>query len=242
MRRSIGVLFLAVGCFILGVASAAAQQPNAPGAVTASPVGDTEVTVSWTTPAPSGEPIGEGDYEGGCDTTDYFVRVRNLNVYEDVAEVFVVGTSYTMGVLTGSNTYEAAVWTYSAQCDDYSASPATVTFTTGSASGDGDPVPDTTPLLSPRAATDVTVTVSGTQAGISWTAPVDSSNHCDVLDYSVQLHNVSDGSADDIIKDYITGTSATVDGVTAGDTYRVFVWAYSEECDAWSPAGEARIN
>lgn len=234
MNRRLAVFLLILAGIILAALPAAAQEnPNAPSAVTASAVGDAEVTVSWTTPSTG---------EACPDITDYFVRIWDPAARRAVVELFTESRSHTVGGLNPGTKYVAYVWTYSAECDDYSLSPATITFTTTDAASEADPNPDSTPLLAPRAPTNVQVTVSNNTAAISWTAPVDDATHCDVDDYSVSVQDRTDRSIEDKVADYILTTSTTISGLTAGRQYRVLVYGYSVECDDWSAEGKATFQ
>ena len=233
LRAFAASLIIGTAFALLAAASAASQNPNSPSGVTAGPAGQAEATISWTTPFQS---------ETCFEITDYLVRVYNPSDGSDTAEVFTMNTSHTVGGLNPDTEYMVNVWTYWASCDEYSLSPASTTIATAGVASEGGPFQSSTPLLSPRPPSDVQVAVNSYTAEVSWTAPVDDATHCDVVDYTVVVSNLTDGSADDIQVDYITATSTSVSGLAPGSDYRVYVWAYSGECDAWSLAGGSTFS
>ena len=213
-------------------APAAANNPNAPSGITADE-GDTEVKVSWTTPTGT-----------TCPASDYFLRIYTDGYLEVAAEAFTPDNEYTVVGLTAGTDYIAELWTYSAACNDYSLLPADVAFTTNSTNDDtNDPEPAAdAPLLAPNPPTNVQVATNSNTAAINWTASASSSNHCSVTDYAILVDNLTDDTVDDTVVYDITGTSESVSGLTAGDEYDVYVWAYSADCSVWSSDGMATFT
>ncbi len=194
---------------------ASATIPKAPGAptgVAAAVSGDAgdALDVSWTAPEDSGT----------SDVTGYVVQWKSGDDdYSEDNQSDATDTSATVDGLTQGDTY---------------------TFRVAAVSADGQSDwSDEASALIPEASgvpTGVEVAVSG-DAGdaldVSWTAPEDSGTS-DVTGYVVQWKSGDDDYSEDNQSD-ATDTSATVDGLTQGDTYTFRVAAVSDDGQSdWS--------
>ncbi|MCY4560008.1 MAG: fibronectin type III domain-containing protein, partial [Chloroflexi bacterium] len=119
--RYLAPLALAFLCALAlsGVAYAQGQTPGAPTNVSVS-AADTEATITWEAPAAG---------EGTCEPTDYQVFVKRISD-GDLTVGNEVLSPWTATGLDPSTDYKVEIYTYSIDCDEYSAEPAQPTFTT----------------------------------------------------------------------------------------------------------------
>ncbi len=166
--------------------------PGVPTGLTAAP-GNAQVSLSWTAPSNT----------GGSAITDYTIQYStDGNIWTAFADGMGTDTSTTVTDLTNGVTYQFQVF-------------ATNTAGTGRAS---DPV-GATPRTIPAAPTGLTATPGNAQVSLSWTAPSNTGGSA-ITDYTIQ-YSANAGASWTVVNDGTsTDTSATVTGITNGDTYR----------------------
>ena len=226
---------LALFCTLALTSIAYAQSQDKPGApenLTVSS-GDTEATISWDAP----ESVGEGNT---CSPTDYEVWVERVSDGDRTWGSEVLSPWKATG-LDPSTAYEVEIYTYSASCDDYSAEPATATFTTAAADqGDAaEPeekhAPKRVRRLRAEPAQGEGEGQTGDSALLAWNAPsTKNGKHYAATDYAVKVIRVADNGEKTQVQltEEITATEHTVEGLVAGD-YRFRVAAYSGDCNCY---------
>lgn len=218
---------IALLCMFVLVGSTLAQvpRPGAPSNVSVVP-SDTEAVISWNAPQAG---------EGGCAPTDYQVWVEKV-IDDDLTKGNEVTSPWTATGLEASTNYEVTIYTYSIACDDYSAEPATSTFSTTAA--DADDAVEPAKKHAPKRARNLRAVKTDGQtdsASLNWNAPrTRGGKHHSASWYAVAVIRVAgDGTKTVIDTIYeITGTETTVDGLTAGN-YRFRVAAHNSECNCW---------
>ena len=204
---------IAAGIFLASGPLAAQVQtlPDAPESIAVTG-GATTAEVSWTAPANT----------GNCAIAEYFLRVYNRQDYSDTVDAFTASTQYTVSGLNADTDYAVEIYSYSAECDDYSIARAQSSFTTTQTALPSDPTPPSgQPLQSPEAPESISVAPGSTDATVSWTAPANT-GRCAILDYAILVDNLTDSSVADT-EDYITGTSFTASGLTSGQNYVAYI-------------------
>ena len=220
------VVVVLLSLFALGgVALAQNARPGPPSNVSVTPA-DTEAVITWDAPPTP---------EGGCAATDYQVWVEKVSD-DELTKGNEVTSPWTATGLDPSTNYKVTIWTYGADCDDYSAESAKATFSTTAADSDdaAEPAKKHAPKRV-RQLRAVKTTGQTDSASLSWNAPrTRNGKHHSASEYAVAVVRVAgDGSRTVIETIYdITATQATVDGLTAGD-YRFRVAAHSSECNCW---------
>jgi hypothetical protein len=179
---------------------AACTFPNAPTAVTAV-AGNGQATVSWTAPTPNGTQI-----------TGYVVTPYVNNVAQPTQEFGPTATSGVMPRLANGTTYVFIVETLGLS----GGFPAS-----SNPSAASNPVTPTNPPGSPGQVTGVTATAGNSQATVSWTAPVIPTG-AQTVGYFVTPYI---GNTAQNFPTSLTGTSASVTGLTNGTTYTFTVTA-----------------
>ena len=214
-----------------GDVSSQNSTPNAPTGLTVSATGDKEASLQWTAPS-----------AGSCATTDYFVRIQRSSggIEDEVADTSQ--TSYVATFLNASTGYRAEVWAYGSSCDRFSATPATVSFTTNASNSGSDPsAPVGQPKPAPNRPGAASMTKSGNSVTFSWSAPPVDTGRCPHTDYPWRVENRSTYNDSDDYGGFTTGTSVTVTGLTTGHNYLFSVWSYSTHpCDINSGGTELR--
>ena len=223
-------LSCALALALAGVAYAQGQTPGAPTNVSVSSA-DTEATITWEAPDAG---------EGACEPTDYEVFVDRVSDGDRTAGSEVLSPWKATG-LDPSTAYEVQIYTYSADCDEYSAEPATATFTTTAVDqGEaGEPeekhAPKRVRTLRAEPAQGEGEGQSGDSALLTWNAPsTKNGKHYAATDYAVKVIRVADNGdkTQVVLTEEITATEHTVEGLVAGD-YRFRVAAYSDECNCY---------
>ena len=224
-----GLIYASYGA---GEVASQGSRPGVPTSVTLAGTqgknakGDQEMRIVWTAPA-----------AGSCAATEYFLRIYDAD-HSIPEQGHTPYTEYVVTKLTASTTYSIEVWAYGASCDNYSTTPGTHSNTTNSANSSNDPAPAANqPMMAGNSPGSVSVSKSGATATLSWSAPAADSDRCPHTEYTWRVNNWT--PTDDTMHqdgDYLTGTTATVTGLTTGKTYIAQVWSYSERpCDLYSP-------
>ena len=104
---------------LVGLVYAQDSRPGTPTNLSVSP-SDTEATITWVAPVGG---------EGACEPTDYEAWVERLSD-GDITGGSEVNSPWTATGLEPSTEYEVTVYTYSLECDEYSAEPAQAKFST----------------------------------------------------------------------------------------------------------------
>lgn len=228
--RYLAPLALALLCALAlaGVAYAQGQTPGAPTNVSVS-AADTEATITWEAPVAG---------EGACEPTDYQVFVKRISD-GDLTVGNEVLSPWTATGLEPSTDYEVQVYTYSIDCDEYSAVAAEATFTTAGADAANaeEPAEKHAPkrVRRMRAVRAVGEGVSDDSAILSWNPPsTKNGKHHAATDYAVWVLRVAENGdkADVSTTREITATEFTVEGLTEGN-YRFKVAPYSADCNCW---------
>jgi hypothetical protein len=189
-------------------ASSPAVTPLAPAsapAITTAVAGDSQATLTWTTPTDN----------GGSGISDYIVQFRTDVVgssWQTFNDGVATGTSATVIGLTNGISYRFRV-------------AAITGFGTGNFSVDSNAV---TPLAPPAAPTGLSGTRGNQQVTLNWTAPVNTGGR-PITDYVVQFRTDVAGSTWQNFGDGIsTSTTAIVTGLTNGTAYRFQVAAVTD--------------
>jgi predicted phage tail protein len=174
-------------------AATPATVPNAPASLTATD-GNGEVVLTW--------PAVTGANTGGSPITGYEVRVHLAGDAAYTSHI-VTGLTYTATGLTNGQNYWFSVRAINAYGESDSAWSGT-----------------TTPAaVAPGAPTAVTATPGNTSVAVSWTAPVSDGGSA-IAGYNVFVSTIPGGlgtAANGSV--LITGTTATVSGLTNGISY-----------------------
>jgi titin len=154
-------------------------------------VGDSQVTLSWTTLASNGSPITgyavQTSTDGGTTWTTTSVGVVNSTVVGSL----INGGSYVFRVAATTN---------------------------GKAGNYSSPTSPVTPLGLPGVPTGLSATAGDGSARLSWSAPA-ANGGSTVNDYVVQYREISSGTWLTLAHPASTATSAEVSGLTNGATY-----------------------
>ncbi|MCY4558803.1 MAG: fibronectin type III domain-containing protein [Chloroflexi bacterium] len=219
---------LALALALAGVAYAQGQTPCAPTNLSVSS-SDTEATITWHAPEPG---------EGTCEPTDYEVYVDRVSDGDRTAGSEVLSPWTATGLEPGTD-YQVLVFTYSADCDDYSTEPAEATFTTDGvdAANAEEPAEKHAPkrVRRMRAERVQGEGESDDSAILTWNPPsTKNGKHHAATDYAVLVIRVAENGdkAEVSNTDEITATQFTVEGLTEGN-YRFKVAAYSADCNCW---------
>jgi titin len=203
-------------------ASAPAVTPLAPAsapAITTAVAGDSQATLTWTTPTDN----------GGSGISDYIVQFRTDVVgssWQTFNDGVTTGTSATVIGLTNGISYRFRV-------------AAVTGFGTGNFSVESNAV---TPLAAPAAPTGLTGTRGNQQVTLTWTAPANAGGR-PITDYVVQFRTDVAGSTWQTFGDGISsGTTATVTGLTNGTAYRFQVAAVTDFAQGAFSAPSAAIT
>ena len=203
--------------FTAGSTISASGNPGSPTNLQVS-AGDTEATITWT--APMG---------GDCTATDYQVWVEKVSD-DSITKGDEVNSPWTATGLDPSADYTVTIWTYGTGCGDYSLEPATATFST-TAADEGNAVTPTE-KHAPKRVKNLVVSVSGSTAAVSWTAPgTKNGKHYAATDYTVKVIN-ADTKVEVTNIEEVTNTSVTINNLSAGE-YKFKVIAYNSTCDCW---------
>ncbi len=197
--------------------------PNTPTNFAASNVSDNGATLTWT-----------ASVDGDCPTTSYDLTAEDPSQEVDWTKDGVTGTTATVTGLTPGTRYRASILAHSLSCNAYSDAYAYVTFiTTGTAPTTPVPTPGggsvTTPNIPTNFAAD-SITTAG--ATLTWTAGA--AGDCATTSYDLTVGD-PEGN-DDWTKDGVTGTTATVTGLTPGTSYRASILAFGSSCDEYAYA------
>ncbi len=207
--------------------------PNAPTGFTISSITDTTATLSWTKGA-----------AGKCPTKNYDVAVMlasNLKVVW-VRDEFKKTTVNVTGLSAGTG-YRVQLLAYGNKCGQYSAGVERE-FTTATATATNTPTPEPTTTGNPNEPTGFAAgSITETGAALSWTAGA--AGDCTTTEYSVRVAHApwaGEGSAlgGSMVRTVwgpqdVTGTSATVTGLSRATIYVAEIFAYGESCDNYSP-------
>ncbi len=202
-------------------ATPTAQKPDAPSAPTLS-YSDRSLGVEWSAPAANGQAISDYDVRyctnsTGCDAAGEWTALDDTgNNATDTSTTASItgltnGTVYQVRVRAGNSVGDGA---WSASASEY---------------------PSTTPGV-PGAPT---LTVRDLSLGVSWSAP-SSNGGSAVTGYKVGRCSTSCGTDTNWTVATLTGTSATLGGLTNGTAYQVRVAATNRGGDsAWSTSATA---
>ena len=223
MIKKLGLVVASVMLAMVGILNATETyaQENPGTAINVSVVpADTEAVISWSNPVAS---------EGQCTYTDYQVWVEKVSDGERIGGNEVQSPWTATGLEPNTN-YAVSIYTYSAECDEYSTIPAETTFTTTASDSNNAAMSDE--KHTPKRVRNLTASkASGTSATLSWNAPrTKSGKHHSATEYAIDVIR-KDGTDTRTIFD-IDSTQATVTGLTNG-VYRFRVSAYSKECNCW---------
>jgi hypothetical protein len=172
--------------------------PSAPTSLTAAPL-DGGLQISWAPPAD----------DGGTAVTGYTVVTRLGATTVGTPITVVPGTlAATVTGLTDGTAYTVAVTANNALG---TGPEATVTGTPRAPAG-------------PSAPTDLTVTPGTAAVTVTWQPPGDSGDTAPAFT-TVEIHRTSDGSTAASVTVPAPAATATVTGLTTGDSYYAVLWA-----------------
>ena len=231
---------------------ASADDPPKPGPVTdvtVERIGTTRATVSFR-PPPAGEcPVTHiyhlyyfGDPPSGWNFI--LPLYRHGAPHNGIQAGIITYTgfkTYTHVRLTRNTEYRWEISTVSEKCGGFSnrSTPVSITFKTLAAEPTPTPTPTPVPVPEnpPKPPKKLAVSGSGNSATISWTAPnQNNKKRCAISEYAVYVGNRTDPVTGGFSSKrwFVSGTSATVSGLTSGHKYGVYVASYSEECSKHS--------
>ena len=193
------------GSYVTGTAApvAAATVPGIPTNLVLTP-GDTQIEVAWTAPADNGGSVITGyDLEYKLSSSSNWINTTHSGI----------GITFTITGLTNAANYNIRVAAINL--------PGTGSYVTGTSS----PVSSATVPGGPP--TGLSLTPSDTQIALSWTAPTDNGGSA-LTGYSVQ-YSSDGGNTFTSWSHTNTSTSATITGLTNGQSYQVRVAAINSE-------------
>ncbi len=172
-RLAVLVGLLATSVAVIADPASAAVMPSTPTSVTASSVGDTEATLSW-----SAGGTGDG---GTCASDEYYVTIYDATQqsFPAVAESVVLdaddGTSWFVDELSPATRHYVEVEAYGYACDEYSRDLGTAFFTTNASSSGSDPTaPTTRKKRAPLPVRNLQVSFNGSgDLVVTWDKPLD---------------------------------------------------------------------
>ncbi len=213
--------------------------PNTPPRVPSEPPnvvptgGDKQIVVTWREPYDVGHPALSG----------YRIQYREDDGTDSVwlpaspASPFRVGSSarsYTITGLKDGTTYQVQVWAVNSEGDSPKAGDdGALTATTDAAEPpDGDPAKgEPEPGSAPTAPRNLALTPGATEIQVSWDAPEDLGNP-EITGYTLEHRVVTDDGGGSWTSRKVTATSATIEGLTTGETYEVQVRVSNANGDA----------
>ena len=206
---------------------ARALNPGPPTGLTAT-AGNGRVTLSWTAPASDGGAGISGYliYQGTSPGGESGVPVNGAPVQATSCTLIGLtnGTAYYFKVVAVNDTEHQGQDSAEASATPASASASgSGTISTSQASGTG----------APGAPTSLTATAGNAEVSLSWTAPA-SDGGSPLARYNVYVGTGSGFSAGTAV----TGTSATVTGLTSGTTYHFVVTAVGANGKTSAASGE----
>ena len=200
------------GSYVTGTATpvAAATVPDAPTGLTLT-ASDAQVAVAWTAPADNGGTAITGyDLDYKLSTSTTWVSTTHSGT----------GRTFAITGLTNGQSYQVRVAAINSQ--------GTGSYVTGTA----------TLADRPDAPTGLTFTASDAQIALSWTAPADNGGST-ITGYDVEYRSGVSGPFTGASHTG-TGTTATITGLTNGQSYQVQVRAKnSYGAGAWSALGSS---
>jgi len=202
---------MGAGATAAGAATSSASAPGAPTGLQAT-AGDQTVTLSWAAPSDNGGSSIEGYniYEASTSGNESPVPLNGL--------VLVKGTSDTIQLSNGTYFFEVSAVSAdggeSIPSSEISAAPAAET---------------------PAQPTGVTAASSviddSPSAVVTWSPSVEP-NGSPAAYYSINETDVTTGTTTNAVDTYVDGTSDTIEGLNAGDSYTFSVVAYDSAGDA----------
>lgn len=228
MRKAIAVISTILFIATIALPVFAQGAPPAPAGLTATATSAQSATVSWDA-MPAGGCSGDVDYAMYAINGDHVIDVFSA----------VNATSHDLNSLN-AGTYSIYLYSYCYATDAYSDSPAETSVTIDS--NDTGQVPAIADgSLGVAQVSDLSASVNAGAVTVTWDNTIGQAapaGYCDVLDYFVEITDLSYATQDG---NYVSGGSWTSSTLSNGD-YIVWLTAYSQECDEWSPWVDAPIS